>query len=320
METTRGIAAFAQTQPDDAAPSSWRRVVMVDDDPAVLRFGTAVLKGAGYDVLVAADGYQATELIAQQPPDFLITDWKMPNFDGIDLCRWVRQSRLPHYVYTIVVSGRTEVRHMVEAISAGADDFFSKPIRPGELLSRLQAGTRILERERRLLFLSRYDVLTEMLNRRSLFATLDEFWEHSSAEWPLACVMFDLDFFKQINDQYGHQVGDETIATIAALARQSLPDDAVAGRYGGEEFCVLLPGMSEVDACLWADGLRRRIAETAICCPQGLLSATASFGVAQRASATRRPQDFVDQADQALLAAKNAGRNCVLGFTHCRGT
>ena len=292
----------------------------MDDDPTILRFVGAVLASAGYEVSSAADGLEAVAAIEAETPDFLITDWRMPNFDGIELCRWVRQARLPHYVYTIVMTARTEVRHMVEAISAGADDFFPKPVRPGELLSRMQAGTRILERERRLLFLSRHDELTELYNRRAFYARGRELWEETAAtNTPLSCVMLDLDHFKRVNDELGHAAGDNALAATAAVLRQSSPDYSVAGRLGGEEFCVLLPGRCLPEARDWAESLRSTLARAVICCEAGTLSLTVSAGVALRTPDTRDFEQLLDHADRALFEAKQQGRNRVCCYGPCEG-
>lgn len=317
-DVVRGVFGLLAAEEGPTAQPSWRRVLLVDDDPTILRFVAAVLTSAGYEVATAADGLDAVATIEAAPPDFLITDWKMPNFDGIELCRWIRQARLPHYIYTILMTARTEVRHMVEAISAGADDFFSKPVRPGELLSRMQAGTRILERERRLLFLSRHDELTELYNRRAFYHRGRELWEETAAtDAPLSCAMLDLDHFKRVNDELGHAAGDSALAAAADMLRRSLPDDAVAGRLGGEEFCVLLPGRSLHEARRWADSLRFTLAQAVICCEGAALSITVSAGVALRTPETIGFEQLLNQADRALREAKQQGRNCVCCYeTH----
>lgn len=317
-DMVRGAFGLLASEGGPAAQSTWRRVLLVDDDSTILRFVAAVLTSAGYEVATAADGLEAVAAIEAAPPDFLITDWRMPNFDGIELCRWVRQSRLPHYVYTILITARTEVRHMVEAISAGADDFFSKPIRPGELLSRMQAGTRILERERRLLFLSHHDELTGLYNRRAFYARGRELWEETAAtSAPLSCVMFDLDHFKRVNDDLGHAAGDSALAATADVLRQSLPDRGVAGRLGGEEFCILLPGRSLEEARDWADSLRSTLGQAVICCEGGALSITVSAGVSLRTPETISFEQLLDRADRALFEAKQQGRNCVCCYGPC---
>ncbi len=319
-DVVRGVFGLLASEDGPAAQPSWRRVLLVDDDPTILRFVGAVLTSAGYEVSFAADGLEAVAAIEAAPPDFLITDWRMPNFDGIELCRWIRQAKLPHYIYTIVMTARTEVRHMVEAISAGADDFFSKPVRPGELLSRMQAGTRILERERRLLFLSHHDELTELFNRRAFYARGRELWEETAAtDAPLSCVMLDLDHFKRVNDELGHAAGDNALAAVAAVLRQTLPDYAVAGRLGGEEFCVLLPGQRLQEACDWAESYRRHLSRAVICCEAGTLSITISAGAALRTPDTRDFEQLLDQADRALFEAKQRGRNRVCCYGPCEG-
>lgn len=318
-DVVRGVFGLLASEDGPTAQPSWRCALLVDDDPTILRFVGAVLTSAGYEVSFAADGLEAVAAIENAPPDFLITDWKMPNFDGIELCRWVRQARLPHYVYTIVMTAKTEVRHMVEAIAAGADDFFSKPVRPGELLSRMQAGTRILERERQLLFLSRQDELTELYNRRAFNARGRELWEETAAaDAPLSCAMIDLDHFKRVNDELGHAAGDNALAATAAVLRQSLLDHSVAGRLGGEEFCVLLPGRCLPEACDWAESLRCHLARAVICCEAGTLSLTISAGVALRTPETRDFERLLDCADRALIAAKQQGRNRVCCYPPCR--
>jgi diguanylate cyclase (GGDEF)-like protein len=311
--TVKGVSAFLGPQLGMTMPEHWRDVLVVDDDPAILRLSSAILEGAGYEVVVASDGEQAMECIQASPPDFLITDWKMPGVDGIELCRWVRRIELPRYLYIILFTSRTETRHMVEAIAAGADDFFSKPIQPGELLCRMQAGQRILERERRLAWLARYDQLTEVLSRRSFFSELDRRWSRSASEgWPLACGMVDVDCFKQVNDAYGHLIGDETLRAIARILSECAGSVDCVGRYGGEEFCFLLQNSTEQDAWAWAEACRVKIASTPVVTSGPTLQVTASFGVSERASPLENGSQMLDRADQALLAAKRSGKNRVV--------
>jgi two-component system, cell cycle response regulator len=313
VSTAKGINEFLGPQADAITRETVREVLVVDDDPAILRLMVVILGKAGYEVAVANDGQQAIDCILASPPDFLITDWKMPGVDGIELCRWVRQIDSAKYTYIILFTGRTETRHMVEAISAGADDFFSKPICPGELLSRMQAGLRILERERRLTWLTRYDQLTELLARRSFFVEYDKEWSRSvSEDRPLACVMVDVDCFKRINDEHGHVIGDATLKAIARVLAECSGNRGYACRYGGEEFCVLLPDATEHDAYAWAEDCRSKIASSPVVTSGPILQVTASFGVAERTIATKAPGEMLDRADQALLVAKRRGKNRVV--------
>ena len=316
METCHGIAGLLEPRLVAAVGDDWREVLVVDDDRAMLQLLSAILVGAGYEVALANDGEQAIECIEASPPDFLITDWKMPRVDGIELCRRVRRLELPKYLYTILITARTEMRHMVEAISAGADDFLPKPIRAGELLCRMQAGTRILDRERRLAWLTHHDPLTGILARRSFFAELDRQWVRSVKEgWPLACVMMDVDFFKRINDEYGHVAGDEALKAVAGLLSDSSCKRCRVGRYGGEEFCVSLADAAEQDALAWAEQRRARIASASVVVNSSVVRLTASFGVAERTGDTATPAQMLDRADQALGAAKRLGRNRVVRYS-----
>jgi two-component system, cell cycle response regulator len=312
VSTTVGVCAFLGPQPETTSREGWREVLVVDDDPAILRLTAAILEGAGYSVTVTTDGEQAMECIQASPPDFLITDWKMPGVDGIELCKWVRQLELSKYIYILVFTARTETRHMVEAISAGADDFFSKPVRPGELLSRMQAGLRILERERRLTWLTRFDHLTEVLARSCFFAELDGQWERSVSEGrPLACVMVNVDDFKRVNDAYGHLIGDEALKAVARVLSDCAGNYGCVGRYGGEEFCVVLPNATEDDAWAWTEGCRAKLASTTVAIRGAVLEVTASFGISERSNAADTPNHMLDRADQSLLMAKRRGKNCV---------
>jgi diguanylate cyclase (GGDEF)-like protein len=310
------VAELLQSAQCPHLDNCWRKVLLVDDDPAFLRIAYVILDRAGYEVATAADGQEAMYSIAQAAPDFLVTDWKMPGVDGIELCHWVRQSRCERYVYILMVSGRAETRHIVQAIAAGADEFMSKPIRGGELLARMQAGQRILDRERQLHFLACYDQLTELFNRRTFFERLEKTWHCCrDADIPLSCVMGDVDCFKAVNDQYGHLVGDQVLKRLAGVLRGLARPDDVVGRYGGEEFCILLPDTTESDAALWAEACRAEIAATLASTPGATCPTTISFGVAARGDHAATSQQLLQQADQALLAAKRAGKNRVICST-----
>jgi len=312
VKTVKGIQGLLGAEPPPSPWMTWRQVLVADDDPAMLRLMTAVLDSAGYDVALARDGEEARECMSVSPPDFLLTDWKMPRMNGVELCRWVRQTQSDQYIYVILFSGRTQTRHKVEAIAAGADDFFSKPFQPGELLACMEAGSRILERERLLNFLTRYDQLTGLLNRRSFFLELDKQWRRTLSEsCPLACVMADLDHFKGINDEYGHFAGDEALKAVGAVLRGCAQDQAIVGRFGGEEFAALLCGAQEADALAWAEQCRSKIADTPVFADSRTLHVTASFGAAQRSSLTENPMELLRRADEALFHAKRAGRNRV---------
>ena len=286
-------------------------VLLVEDDQELMRLVSGWLETAGYSVACAVDGQQAIAAIHESCPHIVVTDWQMPHVDGADLCRWIRAQQLPHHVYTILMNRRTSPDDVVEALETGADDFLRKPINKNKLLARVQSGVRLVELERRLNRISGSDSLTGLSTRRTFFELADRQWRQKI---PMSCVMMDVDFFKRINDMLGHKVGDATLRAIASVLREACRCNDLVGRYGGEEFCILLPEQTEVEAIKWAEGVRTQIATRSDLIEGTALRVTASFGVAQRMEGTESLEQFVDLADQAMLVAKRSGRDRVVGF------
>ncbi|MBN1590586.1 MAG: diguanylate cyclase, partial [Pirellulales bacterium] len=259
------------------------RVLIVDDDPAMLRILSVWLEKAGYEVRTSDDGREALTSIENDPPDFLITDWEMPRMTGLELCRHVRELKLSQYIYTIFLTVKSTPTEMIAGLEIGADDFLSKPIHQGELLARVRAGARIIELERRLGMLARTDYLTGLMTQRVFYESLDKEWarvERTGA--PLSCVMMDIDFFKKVNDVHGHPAGDTVLRVVADLLRKNSRATDMPCRYGGEEFCILLPETNEANAILWAERMCRELAQTKVPIAGHEIAVTGSFGVAQR--------------------------------------
>jgi two-component system chemotaxis response regulator CheY len=296
------------------APANYK-VLLVDDDPAMLRLLCRWLQKAGYQVRTAADGQEALDAIESDCPDFLITDWDMPRVDGLELCRQIRDTSLPHYVYTILLTAKTGSAEMIAGLESGADDFLTKPVAEGELLARVQSSSRVLELERQLSLMAHTDFLTGLLTQRTFYECLAKEW-HRSARYqlPLSCVMVDLDFFKQINDVYGHPAGDSVLKFVAELLLDNCRASDTICRYGGEEFCILLPETDENDATVWAERARRRLSALRIPTELKDMRVTGSFGVAQRRNDVLDAEALVKLADQALLCAKRTGRDCVVRY------
>ena len=272
------------------APDNYK-VLLVDDDPAMLRLLCKWLKTAGYPVCTAADGQEALDAIESDCPDFLITDWEMPRINGLELCRKVRDTSLPHYIYTIFLTAKTGAAEMIAGLESGADDFLTKPVAEGELLARLQSGSRVLELERELSLMAHTDFLTGLLTQRTFYEALEKEWHRSTRlKLPLSCVMVDLDFFKQINDVYGHPAGDSVLKFVAELLLDNSRASDTVCRYGGEEFCILLPETEESDAAVWAERARARLAALRIPTDLKDMHITGSFGVAQRRSDVPNPE------------------------------
>jgi two-component system cell cycle response regulator len=290
-------------------------VLLVDEDAAVLRMLSTWLEEAGYRVTQARNGKQALVAIETRCPDFLITEWAMAGLDGLQLCKEVRKLKLPHYVHISFLTVRSDPGDVIAGLEVGADDYLVKPIRQDELLARLRSGARVLRLERRLSQMACTDTLTGLLTRRTFYDSLAKHWERAGRYGlPLSCVMVDLDFFKRINDIHGHPAGDAVLRAVAGLMRRACRRGDAVCRHGGEEFCVMLPETGEPAAALWAEQVRRRVAAMEIPIERKRLRITASLGVAQKYDDTQTPEQLVDQADQALLCAKQSGRDRVVRF------
>ena len=291
------------------------KILVVDDDPAMLRLVTKWLQCDGYPVNQAGNGVEAMVAIEASCPDMLITDWNMPQMDGMELCERVRSLRLPNYVYILFLTVRSDENELVKGLDVGADEFLSKPINREELLARVRAGERIVALERRLSQMARTDELTGLRTRRSLHDIFDKEWDRASRRhFPMSCVMLDIDFFKRVNDNHGHQFGDQIIQLIGEHLESSCRAADTVARYGGEEFCILLPETTECEAAIWAERTRAGIASLRIPLDHGHLRVTCSFGVAERCDETPTPHDLIDRADQALVCAKQSGRDRVVQF------
>ncbi len=293
-----------------------RIALVVDDDQAILKLLRAWLSSAGYTVLLAEDGKQAMDIIEVHHPHLVISDWEMPGCTGLELCRWIRSQTLPHYTFVIIQTVRTGAENVVSALDAGADDYVQKPVCKSEILARLRAAERVLDLEAQLSKLAKTDALTGLATRRTFQDQLQREWRRAQRHFfSLTCVMIDIDFFKEVNDTYGHPAGDAVIRHIARLLEASVRGSDLVSRYGGEEFCVLMPETDEHDALTWADRVREKIERTPIKIGATQVSVTASIGLAQRLADTKTPDDLIEMSDQALLVAKNSGRNRVLSYS-----
>ncbi len=299
----------------DQMNSAHSKILLVDDDPAMLRILSKWLEKAGYEVRQAGDGRQALAAIETECPNFLITDWEMPQIDGLQLCRMVRELNLSHYVYILFLTVKASPAELIEGLEVGADDFLSKPVYQGELLARLRAGSRVLELEHRLSLMARTDPLTGLMTQRSFYEGLEKEWQRSKRfHLPLSCVMLDIDFFKRVNDIHGHPAGDAVLKRVGELLADNCRGSDSVCRYGGEEFCVMLPETSEMDAALWAERVRQRMASMVTPVGQKKIRITGSFGASQSHDDTHTGEELVDQADQALLCAKQSGRDRVVRY------
>lgn len=317
------------------------KVLIVDDDSFSLRLMEKYLRLTGYEVLKATNGRDAMQIVLDQAPPILITDWVMPGMDGIDLCRALRGHEGVRFIYIVMVTSHSDIDRLVEAFDAGADDFLPKPINRQELMARLHAAERIIRLENdlsrrtrevhrlnaemavtneqlgvvngKLRQMATTDELTGLLNRREAMNRLRQLWnENERYGHPFSVLLLDIDHFKQVNDTHGHATGDLALQETARVLRKSTRASDIVCRMGGEEFLVMCPGVAASGGIVCAEHLRAAIEANRFKFDENQLHVTVSIGVAEKTPAILTPDALLHEADEALYAAKHAGRNRVV--------
>ena len=297
------------------------RILIAEDQALQRRILEVGLRQAGYETDSTNDGQAAWERFLEAPSRMVITDWMMPRLDGVDLIRRIRELDLDRHTYVILLTARDKKDDVVDGLSSGADDYLTKPFDQRELEARVAIGQRMISLEDRLLAsqerlerLATYDGLTGLLNRQALLERAEgEVHRAVRNGTPTGVVMVDVDRFKSVNDEHGHVQGDEVLRQVAnALSENVRPYDLV-GRWGGEEFLLVLPGTTLEEARQVAERVREGVAQAAIETPSGTtLQIHISAGVASSLPHARVKMDtLLLEADQALLVAKRSGRNQV---------
>jgi len=250
-----------------------------------------------------------------------LLDWLLPGLDGIDICRRIRKLGNGSYIYTVMLTSKNRKQDLLMAMEAGADDYLSKPVDPSELRARVMAGKRILELQQSLRFAATHDFLTGLLNRSEILAALQREFSRSGREGKSATVILaDIDHFKRVNDSLGHAAGDEVLKEVARRMKSDLRPYDVVGRYGGEEFLIILPGCDLPNGVRRAEQIRHQIANEPVHTPSGPVSATISMGVTVTAfGSDLTGADILQQADVSLYKAKNNGRNRTEVFSGVTG-
>ena len=295
------------------------RILIADDILLSRRLLEETLRSWGYDVVSVKDGASAWEILnVDHPPALAILDWMMPGYTGPQLCRMVRQKAAEPYTYILLLTSRNEKDDVVEGMDSGADDYITKPFDKHELKVRLRAGTRIVDLQEQLLTTrealrvqATRDYLTQIFNRSAILETLDQELARSSrSSTPVGIVLADLDHFKSINDTYGHPAGDLALREAVARIQSSMrPYDSI-GRYGGEEFLIVLPGADEETCRHMAERMRQAIFATKVSLGwNDEIDMSCSFGCTSTIGNRYTADQLIRSADDGLYRAKRAGRN-----------
>jgi diguanylate cyclase (GGDEF)-like protein len=295
-------------------------VVVVDDDAAIRRLVRLFLTRSGYEVVEFTTGGEARTELTRSQWDLAILDRRLPDLDGVVLCHELKSNPEFRNRYIIMLTGEDDDQAKVEGLDLGADDYITKPFQHSELLARIRAGKRIvdlqkelLESNKRLELLSITDGLTKLYNHRHFQDEMARAFEESQRyQRPLSLAIIDIDFFKKINDTYGHAIGDEVLKYIAALFRDSIRSTDLAARYGGEEFAVMMPETELNEAIAFAEKIRTLVEQAVINTATDEIRATVSIGVSSVPfSRISSAKGMVVAADKALYRAKKNGRNQV---------
>jgi diguanylate cyclase (GGDEF)-like protein len=295
-------------------------ILVVDDEPVNLTLLSKRLAQRGYQVSTAESADQALAVINADRPDIVLLDIFMPKVSGVDLLRTLRESEPTKALPVILVSALGDTSHIVRGLAEGANDYVTKPVNQPILVARIEALLRSSAMVRRLEVqteilsrLAAYDELTGVYNRRSLFHALENEVSRSGRYGrDLSVLLLDIDHFKSVNDEYGHPLGDVVLRAVAQRAFEALRSCDTLCRYGGEEFCAILPETNATGGVRAAERVRLAVECTPFQVNDKALTMSVSIGVsAWKGARGDKVPDLLAAADRALYVAKNAGRNRV---------
>jgi two-component system, cell cycle response regulator len=296
------------------------QVLVADDDPIYRAVLKRWLEEWGYNVTLVADGAEAWKIMLRETaPELLILDWVMPKIDGTELCRRIRQRERIPCPYILLVTAKDETQDVVIGLEAGANDYLTKPFDRSELRARLNVGKRILRLQQELIqareelrYRATHDVLTGLWNRGAVLEMLHRELERGARSGTATAVlMLDLDHFKLVNDTHGHLEGDAVLRQVARRMLDHVRAYDFVGRYGGEEFLIVLPGCDRAQVQQSAERIRRAVAGHPLPGEKSEIPLTVSIG-ATVANHGESEEAMLTAADAALYQAKLAGRNQVV--------
>jgi two-component system cell cycle response regulator len=295
------------------------KILIAEDDVTSRILLKRVLESWGYEVTATKDGAEALQALqGEAAPRLAILDWMMPGMDGVDVCRRVRARETLQPTYIILLTALGDKESVVTGLNAGADDYVGKPYDPDELHARLEVGRRLVELNDELLeaqhaleILARTDALTGVLNRGAIVEELEMEAGRAAREGsPLGLGMLDVDHFKLVNDTYGHAAGDAVLCEVVRRVLGVMRPYDTFGRFGGEEFLVLVPGSGERELVAVLERIRNAIGSAPFLVDGHDLVVTVSLGGAVRGHESA--DGLIARADDALYAAKEQGRDRVV--------
>ena len=286
-------------------PGIFGKILLVEEEAIVKKRLSGYLQTKGYSVLEANHGSEALGILNEQTPDIIITDAYLSSMSSIEFCRRVREKPLTAVIPFVLLMEEDDEEHALMRLKVGADDYISKSVSAEELIIRIQAKIKRFQALRELVHV---DSFTQLYNRSYFDKTLSDLLKMSDRyQHDVSLSILDIDYFKEFNDTYGHQIGDFVIKSVAQFIRQKLREVDIIARYGGDEFVVIMPETSKGSAEKAMTRIQADLAATTFHCaevPQQL-QISISVGIANYPGDASNDYELIHKADQALYAIKN---------------
>lgn len=289
------------------------KILVVDDNRLNIMLLSQILEDENYEVHTLMRGEEVVSVSREIKPDAILLDVMMPGIDGFEVCGLLKEDLDTNHIPVIMVTAKTQGEDLKRAFELGAFDYIKKPIDEVEVIARLKSAIRFREQEKKLEVMAMKDGLTGLYNHELIIDLFEK--ECIKAERnheSLAFLMIDIDFFKNINDTYGHNAGDQVLKRLSRILEENSRESDIIGRYGGEEFCIGLPNTEEEEAYGISERIREAVEENIFITDEADISVTISIGCClKKPENTSSCKDVIIQADKALYRAKNSGRNKV---------
>ncbi len=288
-----------------------KKILVIDDNRMNVRILSDILETEEYHVFSLLDATKVVETVLLIQPDAILLDIVMPRIDGIEVCSILQNKDETKNIPIIMVTSITDSAILRKAFDIGAFDYIKKPFDHIEVIARLKSAIRYYEQQKELEILARKDGLTNLYNHRTIMELMEkEFQKAIRDQFSIAFLMFDIDYFKKVNDTYGHSTGDRVLKHVGNLLQASPKLSDLIGRYGGEEFCIILSGQSFENVLTYSERLRKSIETQHFSSENIRIRVTASIGISyKKPLLDASVNDIIITADQKLYSAKKNGRN-----------
>jgi len=290
-----------------------KQVLIIDDSKLNVKILCDILSNEGYSIYYAYDGISGVKMANNLNPDVILSDIVMPGIDGFEVCRLIKHSYETKDIPIIMITAKTDSMDIKKALGLGAFDYIKKPFDDIEVIARVQCAVRYKEYEDKLKDMAMKDGLTGLYNHSFLIKLFKNEYEKQIKEnGNISFVMIDIDYFKKVNDIYGHISGDEILKGVSSLIKCNLSNYDISGRYGGEEFSIVFSNMTKEHIFSCCDVIRKTIENTIFKLKNKEIKITVSMGVCFKDKCNNISRgEMIRLADESLYIAKNEGRNNV---------